>query len=62
MKSKLSIFFVKAVFAIPLFLFGLWLLQMLYTPGLEDHKAGEAPKHAEAAEEEGIFKKRQGQT
>ena len=54
MKNKWNIFLVKAVFAVPLFVFGLWLLQMLYTPGLDAHKAGEAPK---PAEEEGIFRK-----
>jgi hypothetical protein len=54
MKSKLSIFFVKAIFAIPLFLFGLWLLQMLYTPGIEAHKSVDTPN---PVEEEGIFRK-----
>jgi hypothetical protein len=54
MKSKLRFFFVKAVFAIPLFLFGLWLLQMLYSPQLEAHKAVETQR---PAEEEGIFRK-----
>ena len=54
MKRKLRIFFVKAVFAIFLFVFGLWLLQMLYSPHLEAHKAAQAPVRAE---EEGIFRK-----
>jgi mono/diheme cytochrome c family protein len=54
MKSKWYIIFVKAIFAIPLFLFGLWLLQMLYTPGLEAKKHGESLK---PVKEEGIFRK-----
>ena len=54
MKGKLSIFFVKAIFAIPLFLLGLWLLQMLYTPDTEAHKSAQTSK---PAEEEGIFRK-----
>jgi len=32
MKKKLYIILVKAVFAVPLFLFGLWLMQLLYFP------------------------------
>ena len=54
MKSKFYIVFVKAVFAIPLFLLGAWLLQMLYTPHIEAVKTVEAPK---PSEEEGIFRK-----
>ena len=54
MKGKLSIFFVKAIFAIPLFLLGLWLLQMLYTPDTQAHKSTQTSK---PAEDEGIFRK-----
>jgi len=54
MKTKLYIFFVKAIFAIPLLLLGLWLLQMLYTPDTEAHKSVETSK---PVEEEGIFRK-----
>ncbi len=54
MKSKLYIILVKAIFAVPLFLFGLWLLQMLYTPALEAKRSAESLK---PAEEEGIFRK-----
>jgi hypothetical protein len=54
MKSKLYILLVKAIFAVPLFLFGLWLLQMLYTPDTQAHKSAETAK---LAEEEGIFRK-----
>jgi hypothetical protein len=55
MKSKLHIFFLKAIFVIPLFIFGVWLLQMLYAPGIEAHKSVEALK--QPTEEEGIFRK-----
>jgi hypothetical protein len=49
--KKISIFVVKAIVAVPLILMGLWLLQMLYYPGVDMHKiAAEEP-----AREEGIF-------
>jgi hypothetical protein len=54
MKSKLHIFFLKAIFVIPLFIFGVWLLQMLYAPAIETHKSVEAMT---LPEEEGIFRK-----
>jgi len=54
MKSKLSIFIVKAVFAIPLLVFGLWLLQMLYVPGFD---AGKPAARPIPVEDEGIFRK-----
>jgi len=54
MKSKLSIFIVKAVFAIPLVVFGLWLLQMLYVPGIDAGKPAAKPM---PVEDEGIFRK-----
>ena len=41
MKSKVYVFLVKAIFAIPLVLFGLWLLTMLYTPGVDAQNLGE---------------------
>ena len=37
-KSKIGVFVVKAVFALPLFVFGLWLIQTLYFPELRDRK------------------------
>jgi len=33
-KSKIGVFLIKAVFALPLFVFGLWLIQALYFPEL----------------------------
>ena len=54
MKSKWYIILVKAVFAIPLLLFGLWLLQMLYVPGIDAGKPAAKPM---PVEDEGIFRK-----
>ena len=54
MKSKLYTLLVKAIFAIPLFVFGLWLLQMLYVPDIESSKPSSQPK---LTAEEGIFRK-----
>ena len=54
MKSKLYIFLVKAIFAIPLFIFGIWLLQLLYAPGLAARKPAE--KSSPAAQD-GVFRK-----
>lgn len=54
MKGKFSIFFIKAIFAVPLFLLGLWLLQMLYAPHTAALKPAEPPM---PFEEEGIFRK-----
>ena len=51
-KNKISNFLVKAIFATPLILLGLWLLQMLYLPGVDAHKTA---AQQQAAEEEGVF-------
>ena len=53
MRKKIYVFLVKAIFATPLVLFGLWLLQMLYTPGVDAQKLAAVQK---PAEEEGIFR------
>jgi len=39
MKNKFYVSVVKVLFVMPLFLFGLWLLQMLYFPGVEARKS-----------------------
>jgi len=51
-KKKISIFVLKAIVAVPLMLLGLWLLQMLYLPGVVAHKTAALQ---EPAKEEGIF-------
>ncbi|MBW2442402.1 MAG: hypothetical protein JRH12_18135 [Deltaproteobacteria bacterium] len=51
-KKKMSIFVLKAIVAVPLTLLGLWLLQMLYLPGVVAHKSAALQ---EPAKEEGIF-------
>lgn len=51
---KFYIFFAKAVLAMPLVLFGIWLLQMLYVP------QGKPPKYErpeQSVQEDNIFKK-----
>ena len=53
MKKKGYVFLIKAIFAAPLVLFGLWLLQMLYLPEVDAQKAVSLQK---PAAEEGIFK------
>jgi hypothetical protein len=53
MKKKGYVFLVKAIFALPLVLFGLWLLMMLYTPGVDAQKLAALQK---PAEEEGVFR------
>lgn len=53
MKTKIYVFLVKAIFAVPLILLGLWLLMMLYTPGADAQKLVGVQK---PAEEEGIFR------
>lgn len=52
--KKLNIFLVKAIFVIPLCLFGIWLIQLLYFPLAEATKPTAVPK---SVEEEGIFRK-----
>ena len=51
-KKKISSFLLKAIFAVPLILLGLWLLQMLYLPQLDARKPAGLQ---EPAKEEGIF-------
>ena len=51
MRKRIYVFLVKAIFATPLVLFGLWLLMMLYTPGVDAQKLAAVQK---SAEEEGI--------
>jgi hypothetical protein len=50
----LYIFLVKAIFSLPLLIFGLWLLQILYAPGLMTKKP---TAQSEIIEEDGIFRK-----
>jgi hypothetical protein len=50
---RLPVFLLKCVYLIPLLLFGLWLLQMLYFPQLEAKKITEVVK---PKTEENIFK------
>lgn len=38
LKSRIGVFLVKAVFVLPLFVFGLWLIQALYFPELRSAK------------------------
>ena len=52
MKTKIYVFLVKAIFAVPLILLGLWLLMMLYTPGADAQKLVGVQK---SAEEEGRY-------
>ncbi len=52
MKSKLKVFVLKTVIVLPLFLFGLWLLQLVYYPGLEAKKVDANREDAQ----EDIFK------
>jgi mono/diheme cytochrome c family protein len=52
MRHNLYTFLVKAVFVLPLFAFGLWLVQMLYLPEM---KIGQAQAPVETAEDEDIF-------
>ncbi len=52
--KKFYVFFVKAVFSVPLFLFGLWLLQMLYIP---EGRAIKSETSVKPAEEDDIFRK-----
>jgi len=51
-KKKISIFLLKTIFAVPLMLLGLWLLQMLYYPVVDVHKVA---ARQEPTKEEGIF-------
>ena len=53
MRKKVFVFLVKAIFALPLVVFGLWLLMLLYTPGVDAQKLAALQK---PAEEEGVFK------
>jgi hypothetical protein len=48
-KSKIGVFLVKAVFALPLFVFGLWLIQALYFPELRAART-EEPTQAEESD------------
>ncbi len=52
MKNKFSVLLLKSLFVLPLLLFGLWLLSLVYSPGFEAKKAVAI---IEAAEED-IFK------
>jgi len=54
MKNKLYVLVVKTVFVLPLLVFGIWLLQMLFFPEVKATKP-EAP--VKAAEEDDIFRK-----
>lgn len=54
MKNKLYVLVVKAVFVLPLLLFGMWLLQMLYFPEVRATKP-EVPVKTD--QEDDIFKK-----
>ena len=51
-QKKISTFLLKAIFAVPFMLMGLWLLQILYYPGVDARKLVARP---EPAKEEGIF-------
>jgi hypothetical protein len=52
--KKFYVFFVKVVLSVPLFLFGIWLLQMLYIP---QGKAVKPQGPVKSVEEDDIFKK-----
>jgi len=54
MKKKPYVFLVKAIFVIPLCLFGIWLIQLLYFPIAQATKPETASK---PVEEESIFRK-----
>jgi hypothetical protein len=53
MAHKIFMLLVKAIFAIPLAVFGIWLLQMLYLPGADGQKPAAAQK---PIAEQGIFR------
>lgn len=54
MRNKLFTLLLKAIFVVPLFLFGLWLIQMLYFSDIKARKPEVSPV---VVEEEDIFKK-----
>ena len=53
MAKRFYVFLIKIVFVLPLLLFGVWVLHMLYFPRVEAEKSAAA---ARSAEKEGIFK------
>ena len=55
MKRKLYIFLIKTIFALPLLIFGIWLLQILYAPGLLAKKPA---AQIQVVEQDGIIRKK----
>lgn len=54
LKSKIGVFLVKAVFVLPLFVFGLWLIQTLYFPEV---RAGKPEAPSQIVDDDLFFRK-----
>ena len=53
--TKLPVFLIKAIYVLPFFLFGLWLIQMLYFPQFDTKKIIEITHHK--SKDKNIFRK-----